>query len=95
MDCSECGLLFETNDTLIVHNKEYHTWKLFNVEVEEPKGDEEAFIIESDEESEEFYDLAFYDIEYTPKVSTEEEISGISFKGESEEFQLAHKTIEK
>ena len=59
----------------------------------ESKDDEDILEVSSDDESE-YDDLAFYDIEYTPKIATEEDTSGISFKGESEEFRIAHKAIE-
>ena len=48
----------------------------------------------SDDDSEEYDDLAFYDIELTPKIPNGEEISGMSFKGDSEEFQVAHQAID-
>ena len=95
LDCSQCGKIFGTIDEFDTHNRKHHTPNLFSTNTVEPKEGEDNQDIYSDDESEEYDDLAFYDTEYTPKASTGEETSGISFKGESEEFQLAHKAIEK
>ena len=93
-DCSECGKLFNVNEELKIHNSEHHTSKLPSQSEVETKEGEDNLDMYSDDESEEYDDLAFYDMEYTPKTPSGEEISGISFKGDSEEFQLAHKAIE-
>ena len=93
-DCSECGKLFNGNEELKIHNSEHHTSKLPSQSEVETKEGEDNLDMYSDDESEEYDDLAFYYMEYTPKIPSGEEISGISFKGDSEEFQLAQKAIE-
>ena len=69
------------------HNEEIHQCKIVQNKVVMDDSD-------SEEETEEYDDLAFYDIEYTPKEPSQEEKVGVSFKGDTEEFEFAHKALE-
>ena len=64
------------------HNGENHPSKLPDSSLVHSRDDEEIVKHFSDDESE-YNNLAFYYVEYTPKVSNEQDTSGISFKRES------------
>ena len=88
-DCTECGILFSSIEDQRSHNEKQHKVKCSIVKSEEILVDSG-----SDSEQEDYDDLAYYDIEFTPKEPSQEEKTGVSFKGDSEEFESAHKVLE-
>ena len=83
----ECGEFFKTLEMQKNHNEKIHKCKIIQNKVIGVDSD-------SEEETEEYDDLAFYDIEYTPKEPSQDEKVGVSFKGDTEEFEFAHKALE-
>ena len=87
IQCKECYKFFDRRTQKTEHIQLQH----------ESKSDLQSKVSLSDSKnkSEDYDDLAFYNIEYTTKPGYLEEITGISFKGGSEDFEFSYKGIGK